>query len=122
MNLHRVVSRAIGSVNPFISVTYRKATGYATDAAGKRVSMYLDYPGTSIQIQGLSAKDLQHTDSLNIEGVLRSVHMNGDTQGVDRRSAKGGDLFVIGTVTWLVVLVMETWPDWCRVVIQKQID
>lgn len=121
MNLHAIVSGAIGSVNPHIAVLYRRASGYTTAADGSRTPAYVNFPGTPIQLQGLSAKDTEHTDALNINGLLRSVHMNGDTQAVDRGNAKGGDLFVIAGTEWLVVLVMETWPDWCRVVIQKQV-
>lgn len=122
MNLHGIASAAIGSVNPFINVLYRRATGgYTTSPSGKRTPLFTDFPGTPIQLQGLSAKDVQHMDALNITGLLRSIHMNGDTQAVDRANAKGGDLFVITGTEWLVVQVMETWPDWCRVVVQKQI-
>jgi hypothetical protein len=121
MNLHQLAAGAIGAVNPFISVLYRRSNGYTTDSSFKRVPAYQDFPGTAIQLQGLSASDTQHTDALNINGLLRSVHVNGDVQAVDRASGKGGDLFIINGDTWLVVLVLETWPDWSRVVIQKQI-
>lgn len=121
MNLHQIAAGAIGAVNPFINVLYRKSTGSTQDATFKRTPTYRDFPSTPIQLQGLSAKDLEHLDALNIQGVLRSIHMNGDTQGVNRGDAQGGDLFVIQGVTWLVVHVMETWPDWSRVVVQKQL-
>lgn len=121
MNLHAIVAGAIGAVNPFVNVLYRKSTGWAQDATYKRVPTYRDFPATPIQLQGLSAADLEHLDNLNIQGLMRSIHMNGDIQGVNRGQAQGGDLFVIGADTWLVVHVLETWPDWSRVAVAKQV-
>lgn len=127
MNLHGLVRAAITSVNPDITATLRRSLGtYTTGADGSRTPDYADSVA-QIQVQGLSAKDLQHLDALNIQGVLRSVHLNGDWQGVERPLSKGGDLFKFADPAgvqrwWLVVNVMETWPDWCRVVVAMQMD
>lgn len=40
MNLHGVVSGAIGAVNPFVPGTIQISTGYSTSASGKRVPSY----------------------------------------------------------------------------------
>lgn len=121
MNLHGVVSGAIGAVNPPVTATIKQATGYTTAANGKQAPSYGTPFTASVQLQELSFKDLQHVDGLNIQGVLRSAYLNGAVYGVDRGTAGGGDIFTIGTQTWLVVAVPEQWPDWCRAILQLQV-
>jgi CMP-2-keto-3-deoxyoctulosonic acid synthetase len=81
-----------------------------------------------MQVQAVDASMLKHLDGLNIEGVLRSVHMWGNTQGVVRVSQHGGDLLYFrdvptGTLrVWKVVKVVETWADWCHVIVNMQTD
>jgi len=128
MNLHGIVRGAITSVNPDVLATLRRPTGeYTTAPDGLRTPEYDERTDVPIQVQALSGKDVQHMDALNIQGVLRSVHLDGDWQGVFRPDGLGGDLFTFGYAgaparTWLVVQVMETWPDWSRVVVQLQMD
>ena len=122
LNLHAIVRGAITAVNPDTVATWRRSRGYETDARGKRVPVFDDFPGTRIQVQPPSGKDLQHLDALNIEGITRSVHTYGNPDGVDRKQAAGGDLFVWCGDTWKVVTVMETWPGWGRCMVQKQTD
>ena len=121
MNLHGIVSGAIGTVNPLIAAQVSQATGYTTSASGKQVPTYAAAVPVTIQKQELSFKDLQHVDGLNIQGELCSVYLNGQIYGVDRGTAKGGDKFVFNSQTWLVVAVPEQWPDWCRVILCLQV-
>ncbi|MGF6806289.1 hypothetical protein OKW30_001415 [Paraburkholderia sp. Clong3] len=131
MNLHNIVSGAIGTINPFVEVTLKRSTGYATAADGKRTPDYSE-SGETVQVQALSAAELQQLDGLNIQGVLRKAYLNGDWRGVYRRDNQGGDLFVFALAdsvpqslqgtTWKVVQVMETWADWCALAIQLQMD
>lgn len=121
MNLHGIVSGAIGTINPFVSAQIKQSTGWTTSPSGKRVPSYAAPFPASIQMQELSFKDLQHTDGLNLQGVLRSVYLDGSIYGVDRGTAGGGDIFTIGSQTWLVVAVAEQWADWCRVILQLQV-
>lgn len=125
MNLHGMVRGAITSVNPDITATLYRSNGYTTTASGKQVPAYTILSG-SIQVQGVSAKDLEHTDFLNIQGILRTVYIKGNWAGVVRADQKGGDIMkfpqVPGAVVqdWLVVSVKETWPDWCSVIVCLQ--
>jgi len=121
MNLHGIVSGAIGAVNPPIDAQAIQATGYTTSPSGKQVPSYGTPVPLTVQKQELSFKDLQHVDGLNLQGQLCSVYLNGQIYGVDRGTAKGGDKFVIGGQTWLVVAVPEQWPDWCRVILCLQV-
>lgn len=128
MNLHGLVSGAIGIVNPFVTATLQRSTGYTTAGDGGRTPTY-STSTESVQVQALSGWDLQHLDGLNLNGVLRKVFLNGDWRGVYRPGNQGGDHIKFGATgipatlqntDWLVVHVLETWPDWCSLVIQLQ--
>lgn len=125
MNLHSLVRGAIISVNPDISATLLRSNGYTTDAAGKQTPTFLTFTG-KIQVQGVSGKDLEHTDSLNIQGVLRTVYLRGNWAGVVHADQKGGDIMKFPQIPgaavqdWRVVAIKETWPDWCSVIVCLQ--
>ena len=122
MNLHGIVSAAIGTVNPFVDVQIAQSIGAVLQPNGDLLPGYAPAFSASVQMQELSFKDLQHVDGLNLQSVMRSVYLDGTIYGVERGTAKGGDKFTTddGQV-WLVVAVTEQWPDWCRVILQLQI-
>lgn len=122
MNLHGIVSPIIAAVNPMITGQVRYSDGYAMGAGRKQVPKYLPAEDVRLQVQPLSGRDVAHLEAQNIQGVQRSVYMFGDTQGVVRPLAKGGDLLLFGGQTWLVTAVFETWPDWCKVGVTLQMD
>ena len=120
MNLHGIVSGAIGTVNPFETLTVNQSTGYTTNADASRAPTY-STATISGQVQPMSAEELKLVEALNIQGVKRKVYANGQYNGVVRAAQKGGDLVTRtdGTV-WKVVLVTEYWPDWCSFVMALQ--
>lgn len=126
MNLRQLANTVTQVTNPNISATWRQSTGYTTDAAGRRTPGYAADVTIQVQVQAVTGQALQHVDGLNIQGVLRSVHIYGNAQGVVRVTEEGGDLLLFpeipgGTTrTWKVVTVMETWPDWSHVIVQLQ--
>src|SRR5262249_43582502 len=128
MNLHGIVRGAITSVNPDVMVPYYKSTGFTQDAAFRQTPSFATPVTVPCQIQALSGKDLRHAELQNIQGLKRAVYMYGNTQGVDRVEAKGGDLLYFAEVpggtsrVWKVVTVLETWPDWSKVAVVLQID
>lgn len=128
INVRGIANAAIQPVSPNITADYFASTGYATNPAGKRAPSYAAGVPVQIQSQAASGSDLKHVEKLNIENIYRNVRMWGNTQGVVRPDAKGGDLlrFPIvpaGTIqTWLVVKVLETWPTWCSVIVCLQTD
>ena len=125
MNLHNLVRGAVSSVNPDIPATLLRSNGYTTNAAGKQVPAFLTFTG-QIQVQGVSGKDLEHTDNLNIQGVLRTVYLLGNWAGVVRANQTGGDIMKFpqqpGATPsdWRVVAIKEQWPDWCAVIVWLQ--
>ena len=128
MNLHSIVAPCIAAVSPPIMGTIRVSTGYTTASDGSRTPTYATGVTASIDVQPLSAKDLQQVAALNIQGVTRKAWFNGNIEGIDRQAGKGGDLitFASGSMagTWLVAIVFETWDadGWCSVGLSKQID
>jgi hypothetical protein len=125
MNLHGIVRGAINSVNPDIPATLLRNEGYNTDDTGKRTPVRTETAGT-IQVQPLSTGDINHTNNLNIQGVLRAVYLHGHWFGVMRSGQTGGDMLRFkdqGSAidqNWLVVNVMEAWPDWTKVIVCLQ--
>ena len=130
MNLHQLVSSAISAVNPPITGTISQSTGYTTAADGTQIPSYATVSGVAMQVQALQAKELAQLESLNIQGLMRAVYLNGNTEGVVRPQMKGGDLLTFNQgaagfsgTTWKVIQVLETWDadGWCKVAVQLQV-
>ena len=132
MNLHEIVSGVISAVNPPTSLSIQQSTGYTTAADGTQVPQYAN-PVTvnDADVQALDAGDIQHTDSLNIQGRKMAFYINGNIDGLIRPNLQGGDLITIVSggnnpqllgSTWLVAVIAEYWPDWCKVLAVLQND
>jgi hypothetical protein len=121
MNLHGLASNCTGAVNPSVVATIRTSTGSTPQADGSLVPTYATATGL-VNVQGLSGKDIQHLNGLNIQGVTRKAYCRGDVNGVVRASGQGGDLLTLpdGTI-WLVATVFESWPDWSAVGLAQQV-
>lgn len=116
MNLRAIANSVTKSVNPNVSAQIFKSIGNTTADDGSMTPSYAEAVTMDVQKQAVSQRDLQHIDNLNLQGVFVSIHTNGNWCGLGRKKDEGGDLFVIGDDTWLVVAVPENWPDWTRVV------
>ena len=125
MNLRGLVNSFTGITNCNQQINWIQSTGYTTNAAGKRTPTILTLT-VKAQIQSLSASDLKHVDGLNIQGVMRSVYLYGQAAGVIRANQIGGDILVFPEIkggtprNWLINQVMETWSDWCKVIVTLQ--
>jgi hypothetical protein len=122
MNLHAMVRSAITSVNPDITATLRRYLGETIGPGRKPVPTYYPDEQVSLQLQPLTKGDMMHVDGLNIEGLFKSIHINGQYYSVNRTMQKGGDLFIINDQTWLVIEPIELWPDWSRLLVCLQTD
>lgn len=117
-----------------VSISQTAVSGAITaTGTGKRVPQWTTTTGLAMQVQAVSGDDLRHVDGLNIQGVYRSVYMNGRIEGIDRPGVHGGDMLMIPTGltstppamdTWLVKEVMEPWSEWskCIVVLQQAVQ
>jgi hypothetical protein len=124
VNLRNLANSITSGVNPNVTVSLRRCTGYATSASGARGPTYADAVPITLQEQALTSDELKHLDSLNIQGTLANYWTNGSVAAVDRRTGVGGDLIVIDGVTWLVVHIFENWrrSGWCHFVARQQSD
>lgn len=124
MNLHGIVRGAIQTVNPDIPATIRRSLGYQINDAGKQLPQFETLHG-DIQVQPLDGGMLLHANNLNLQGTLRAVYLYGSWFGVVRAGERGGDILsfddvVGGSCDWLIVSVVESWPDWTRVIVCLQ--
>lgn len=119
MNLHQIVSGAIGAINPPTLCKLQSSTGFVMEGV-TQVPQYACFD-VMCQIQPLSSGDLRKLDALNIQGVNKAIYINGNVEGVNRVAIKGGDLFTFPDGTaWLVVVALENWPDWSKIAVVKQ--
>ena len=122
MDLHGLVSGVIGAVNPLVPLSIQVSTGpSATAPDGKRSPTYADAVVVLGQVQALTFRDIQQIDGLNLQGTRRAIYISGNIDGLVRPTNKGGDLITLpdGTV-YLVAMVLETWPEWCKVAVTLQ--
>lgn len=123
MNLHAIVRSAINSVNPDITATLRRYQGETIGSGRKPVPSYYPDENVTLQLQPLTKGDMMHVDGLNIEGLFKSIHINGALYSVNRTLKKGGDMFIIDGQTWLVIEPIELWnTGWCRLLVCLQTD
>ena len=120
MNLRSIANSVTQTINPNTTVTVRTSSGYTINPATlEQVPAYTDTTGQA-NIQALDGKDLKQVENMNIQGRIFSAYLYGELAGVIRPDSKGGDLVIFDSQEWLVVKVLETWKDWCKVAIVYQ--
>ena len=128
MDLRGISNSVSDTVNPNIPVTVQSSTGFTIGAGLRQVPTYSSTAGFA-QIQALDNSDLRQHDGLNIQGSIRAIYLRGALAGVVRANTQGGDLVVISAGpaippalvgTWLIVKVLESWPNWSKAAITLQ--
>lgn len=122
MNLRGIVNAVTQTVNPNVTVTLRASTGYTVGAGARQVPSYAAPVTGPAQVQALDNAALQHIEGLNQQGNYRAIYLRGPLHGVIRPDGIGGDLIEYNGKTWLVVKILETWPDWTKAVICQQLQ
>ena len=132
MNLHGIVRGAINSVNADRPALYLKSIGATVNADFTQSPSYAAGVPVRIQIQPLDNEGLRHVEKLNMTGVFRTVYMFGNTQGIVRVQAKGGDLLQFAPFqgeavqNWKVVEPDGPWNvengGWTKIIIVLQTD
>ena len=124
MDLRGIANGATSAVNLNEIVTLLPSTGFTMGAGAKQIPSY-GVPVTGpANVQALDNDDLKQIDGLNIQGEIRAIYLRGALAGVIRPDQKGGDLIQRGfpVQKWLVVKVLESWPNWAKAVIVRQGD
>lgn len=130
MNLHGMVRGVVGAVNPDIAATWERSTGYTTTTDFKQAPSYAAPVTVRAQVQALSGGDVTRLEAagVSMQAVMRKVYLYGNVSGIVRDDQQGGDLLHFPLVpggsvkTWLVVNVLEAWPDWCSVAVALQVQ
>lgn len=130
MNLHGMVRGVVGAVNQDITATWERSTGFTKTADFKQVPGYAAPVTVRAQVQALSSGDVKRLEAaaVSMQAVMRKVYLYGNVSGIVRDDQQGGDLLHFPQVpggavkTWLVVNVLETWPDWCSVAVALQVQ
>lgn len=126
MNLHAIAGPIVGAVNPAVPAILLRSTGYVINPDYSRTPSYAPQQVLA-QVQAMSGGDLRQVESLNLNGTKRSVYLYGFANATVRVSGKGGDLlaFLEGprvVRSWLTNMVLEQWPNWCKVAVVQQDD
>lgn len=121
MDLRGIANGISSTVNPNETVTVKRSTGYTMGTGRRQVPSYANPVDGPAQIQALDGKDLRQVEGLNIQGTIRAIYLRGSLAGVIRPDQVGGDLVIRGNgEEWLVVKVLESWPNWTKAAIVKQ--
>jgi len=122
MNLNAIAGNVINAVNEDIPAILYQNIGYQTLANSHRVAKYANGVAALVQVQSASSGDLRKLEGMNIQGVDTTVYMNGALSANVRVLAKGNDLIKFRNQCWLVVAVLERWPDWAKLAVTLQND
>lgn len=125
MNLRGIANSITRSVNPNVHAVLRQNIGYTTNDSGERVSSFVE-KSVVVQLQTLSSQDLQLFDGLAQQGELIYAYVSAQFYGLQREQATGADKLVFARWgenephEWLVKQVVESWADWCKVLLWRQ--
>ena len=122
MDLRGLANAVTSTINPNETVTVLRSTGYTIGAGAKQVPAFATPVTGPAQVQALDANDIKQLDGLNIQGTIRAIYLRGTLAGVVRPNQTGGDIVKRKneTESWLVVKVLESWPDWTKAAICLQ--
>lgn len=122
MDLRGIANAVTSTINPNETVAVLRSTGYTIGAGAKQVPAFAAPVTGPAQVQALDANDIKQLDGLNIQGTIRAIYLRGTLAGVVRPNQTGGDIVKRKneTESWLVVKVLESWPDWTKAAIVLQ--
>lgn len=126
MNLRQIANRATQTINPNISIQWRKYLSYDIGPNGKPIVTYAPPAALIAQVQALSKSDVAHLDAMNLSTCTRAAYVNGQLQAFDRLEETGGDMLYFEGRWWKIMAILEGWTGpqvgWCRVALTAQTD
>lgn len=134
LNLHAKVRGAIKAINPDTAGWWYQSKGSVPSPVGdgRYEPAYLPAVSARFQVQPPSARDLRFAEYLQMQGVIRTVFMFANPQGLVRVNQLGGDLLLFPqwagapNDTWKVEQPEESWSvsqrGWTKLVAVLQTD
>ena len=132
MNLRSSITKMVNAVNPDVLVTVFVSTGYTIGAGKKQIPTYDNGTTGYAQVQAMNSDDIQlmfngHTPEVvpsqfQIQGVFRVIFLKNQLHGIIRKFGDGGDIVQIGTDKYVVLRIIEQWPDWTKAALVLQVD
>ena len=125
MNLSGMANSVISGVNPNQKAVLKINTGSIVDDSGK-VKPSFTQEDITIQLQSLSTADLEHLNLVTQQGQFIYAYIAGQLAGVRRSQGKGAERVIftaygeIETSEWFVKQVVESYPQWCKVLLWRQ--
>src|ERR1700679_3603194 len=98
INLRAVANSQTKAINPNFAATLFISNGNSV-VGYKQIPLYRQI-GVTAEVQPLSSKDIRQIDALNIQGVEKSIYLNGPMIGISRIKQKGGDLIMFPNGTF----------------------
>ena len=106
MNLHQIVSGAIGAVNAHEMVSLYRCTG--TSNTGGVVSVTYAKSDILAQVQAPSAADLRLFDNLADARHVKKFYINAPASTINRQEETAGDIFERADGTyWLIDMIRD---------------
>ena len=125
INVRALANSATRGVNPNRMVTLEVNQGYTVNEYGEQVPQFYSAE-VEAQIQSLTSEEKQNLDLVNKEGELISIYVFGAVGGIRRWLQKGSSKFIFNAygedepAEWVVNKVLETYPNWTRVLAWRQ--
>ena len=125
MNLRSIANSITRGVNPNNTTAVLMTNdGYTIAPGGIKTPKYIEST-IEIQQQSLESADMQHLNLATQQGQYSYVYANGLISAQRRNLEKGEDMLKFkaygeDTVsTWKVEKVMESYPDWVKVLVHR---
>ena len=125
MNLRAIANGMTSSVNPNMAAVLKVSDGYDVDDYGTQVPKYTEQQ-IMIQTQSMSTADLERLNYVSQQGQFLYAYANGAISALRRSQGKGSEMMVFKPygedvdAEWLVKQVVESYPDWVKVVLWRQ--
>ena len=125
MNLSAIANGMTSSVNPNMQAILKVNDGYEVDDYGDQIPKFIEHTIT-IQTQSMSTVDLERLNYASQQGQFLYAYANGSVSALRRSQGKGAEMMIFkpygedADAEWLVKQVVESYPDWVKVVLWRQ--
>ncbi|MDS7935665.1 hypothetical protein RMB03_17410 [Acinetobacter sp. V91_7] len=125
MNLRGLANGVTSTVNRNTPATLKVNIGYETSPSGKQVPKFENEPVT-IQLQSIETKDLERLNLVSQQAQYSFAYLNGRVSAIRRSKGAGSEQLIFKPygedeeVIWNVTKVIESYPNWVKVLICRQ--